>query len=98
MIAEAVFAVEPVGATERAFQRMAGAGKNGNVGAAEFGGIERVAQGLRQRDVAGDNGDGGDANVGRASAMMMATASSEPVSVSMRNVRGMVAWASALRS
>ena len=32
-----------------AFQRMAGAGENGDVGTAEFGGVERVAGGLGER-------------------------------------------------
>ncbi len=66
MIAEAVFAVEPIGAAERAFQRMGLAGENGDVGIAEFGGVEGVAGGLGERDVAGDDGDGGDADVGSA--------------------------------
>jgi len=66
MVAEAIFAVEPAGGGEFAEERTGGAGENRNIGAADFGGVEGVTYGLRERDVAGDDGDGGDANFARA--------------------------------
>ena len=66
VIAEAVFAVKPVSGREFPAQGSIGPGIDRDIGATEFGGVQRVAGRLRERDVSGDDGDGGDANSGAA--------------------------------
>jgi hypothetical protein len=62
-IAQAVTAVEPVGVIVGAGERFFGASEHGDGGVAEFRGVEGVAGGLRDGDVAGDGGDGEDVYV-----------------------------------
>ena len=62
-IGEAVFAVEPVGRSVRACQRLGGANVDRRFGVAEFGDVEGVARSLVDGDIAGDGGDGAEVDV-----------------------------------
>ena len=86
-IAEAVFAMEPMRVVVRAVERLVRAGEHGNVGIAYLGGQQRVLGRLLKADIAGDRRQAEDPDLGSASAIMIATASSEAVSVSMRKLR-----------
>ncbi len=66
VVAEAVVAVKPGGVQVRARERLFGAGEDGNVRIAELGGVECVARGLVDVNVAGDRGDGEDFCLRRA--------------------------------
>jgi hypothetical protein len=62
VIAEAIFAVEPVGSSEFSQQRRFRPSVDRHIGAAQLRAVERVAGGLRGWDIAGDHGDSGDAD------------------------------------
>jgi hypothetical protein len=66
MIAQAIAAMEPVRALVRAVQRFFRAHENGNVRAAEFSRVERIARGLLNGNIAGNRGYRYYAHPGRA--------------------------------
>src|SRR5712692_9375026 len=90
MIAETVDAVEPVGGDQLSQQRPLGSRIHRHVRAAEFRGVQSIAGGLRDGNIAGNDGDGATRTSLERRAMISATASSEAVAVSMRSVR--VIW------
>ena len=63
-IAEAVFAMEPMGVVVRAVERLVRAGEHGNVGIAYLGGQERVLGRLLKADIAGDRRQAEDPDTG----------------------------------
>ena len=65
MVTQAVAPMEPVGALVRAIQWLFRAHENGNVRAAKFGRVERIARGLLDGDVASNGGDRQDTHLGR---------------------------------
>jgi hypothetical protein len=54
VVAEAVFAMEPLGGAEFAEQRSGGARENGNIGVADFSAIEGVVHPLGNGYITGD--------------------------------------------
>jgi len=87
VIAEAIFAMEPVRVIMRAIKRFIRAGEDGDVGAADFGGEERVSGRLLRSTLPATVVRPSRRTLSSAKAMMIATASSEAVSVSMRKLR-----------
>ena len=87
LVAEPVAAVEPMRVEMAARQRRGGAEIDGNLGARDLASIERVARRLLERTLPATVVSAATRTSGAASAIRIATASSEAVSVSMRNVR-----------
>jgi hypothetical protein len=61
----------------RSGQRRGTASEDRDLGAADFGGQQRVARRLGERDIVGDDGQPQTLTSGAASAMMIASASSK---------------------
>ena len=57
--------MEPVGVEVAADQRRVGAEIDRHISAGDLASVKRVARALRQRDIAGDDGERGDAHVRR---------------------------------
>ncbi len=63
VIAETVGAVEPVGGDQLSLERPLRSGIHRHVRGAEFRGVQGIAGGLRDGNIAGNDGDGGDADL-----------------------------------
>lgn len=66
MIAQAIAAMEPVGALVQPVQRFLRAHENGNVRAAKLRGVERVARGLLNGNITSNRGNRQHAHLRRA--------------------------------
>jgi len=66
VVAQAIAAMEPVRALVRAIQGLFGTHEHGNLRAAEFRGVERIARGLLNGDVSRNCGNRQNTDLGRS--------------------------------